>query len=434
MKAIFQEKYDNIFMAILLMMALIICTLSYMPSLTGVYAFMNETSDDRLYFSLVVLGITIIMGIVNISALMDSLIKLRINQIAILFYAVSLIISISEFMLFLGNIYVLGSALMAFVVGTAFAFRPYQIKIILYGYAIVSMVVGIYMIISYGGSLEIIDSYLFSHKNAVCVTWAICSVILVYFAFSESFGISTVLNIGGAIIFIIMISVSRGRAALLASILCIAFLFIRKFFNVGRKNLINITVFTFITAIVLGLLVLKFDAFSFIKQAFLGVNKEYADIDALSSGRITLLKMGIEEFISNPVFGGLYRNEDFGMVHNYPVRILASYGLLGGGGFIIIYLLFMVRVLKGMFSMQIFGKYEIWRVGYFIMAVLYIVSMFEPIAPFGPGTISFVGFFMFGVAIRCEAMGLNDRGNMPAFSPIPPRIPGTMLRNGEISA
>ena len=115
MKAIFQEKYDNIFMAILLMMALIICTLSYMPSLTGVYAFMNETSDDRLYFSLVVLGITIIMGIVNISALMDSLIKLRINQIAILFYAVSLIISIYEFMLFLGNIYVLGSALMALV-------------------------------------------------------------------------------------------------------------------------------------------------------------------------------------------------------------------------------------------------------------------------------------------------------------------------------
>ena len=134
------------------------------------------------------------------------------------------------------------------------------------------------------------------------------------------------------------------------------------------------------------------------------MNKEYADIDALSSGRITLLKMGIEEFISNPVFGGLYRNEDFGMVHNYPVRILASYGLLGGGGFIIIYLLFMVRVLKGMFSMQIFGKYEIWRVGYFIMAILYIVSMFEPIAPFGPGTFSFVGFFMFGVAIRCEAM------------------------------
>ena len=68
------------------------------------------------------------------------------------------------------------------------------------------------------------------------------------------------------------------------------------------------------------------------------------------------------------------------------------------------------------------------------MAILYIVSMFEPIAPFGPGTISFVGFFMFGVAIRCEAMGLDDRGNMPAFSPIPPRIPGTMLRNGEISA
>ena len=71
MKAIFQEKYDNIFMAILLMMALIICTLSYMPSLTGVYSFMNESSDDRLYFSLAVLGITLIMGIVNISELMD---------------------------------------------------------------------------------------------------------------------------------------------------------------------------------------------------------------------------------------------------------------------------------------------------------------------------------------------------------------------------
>lgn len=434
MKAIFQEKYDNIFMAILLMMALIICALSYMPSLTGVYAFMNETSDDRLYFSLVVLGITIIMGIINLSSLIDSLISLRINQIVIVAYMLTILISVSNFELFLVNIYVVGIALMAFIVGTAFAFRPYQIKIILYGYAIISMLVGIYVIISYGGSFEIVDSYLFSHKNSICITWAICSVILVYFSFSERFGLSTIINIGMAISFIVIISIARGRAALLAAILCIAFLFIRKFFSVGRQNLINITIFAFITAIVLGVLVFKFDGLDFIKQSFFGVNREYSNIDDFSSGRITILKMGIEEFISNPVFGGLYRNEDFGMVHNYPVKILASYGLLGGGGFIIIYLLFMVRVLKGMFSMQIFGKYEIWRVGYFIMAVLYIVSMFEPIAPFGPGTISFVGFFMFGVAIRCEAMGLEDRGNMPAFSPIPPRIPGTILRNGEISA
>ena len=139
MKAIFQEKYDNIFMAILLMMALIVCALSYMPSLTGVYAFMNEMSDDRLYFSLVVLGITIIMGIINISSLIDSLISLRINQIVIVAYMLTILISVSNFELFWGNIYVVGIALMAFIVGTAFAFRPYQIKIILYGYAIISM-------------------------------------------------------------------------------------------------------------------------------------------------------------------------------------------------------------------------------------------------------------------------------------------------------
>lgn len=432
MKAIFQEKYDNIFMAILLMMALIICALSYMPSLTGVYAFMNEVSDDRLYFSLAVLGITIIMGIINLSALIDSLINLRINQIVIAAYMLTIFISVSNFELFLGNVYFVGIALMAFIVGTAFAFRPYQIKIILYGYAIVSMLVGIYVIISYGGSLEIVDSYLFSHKNSICITWAICAVILVYFSFSERFGLSTIINIGMAVSFIVIISIARGRAALLAAILCIAFLFIRKFFSVGRQNLINITIFAFITAIILGVLVFKFDGFDFIKQAFFGVNREYADIDSLSSGRITLLKMGIEEFISNPLLGGLSRNESFEIIHNFPLKIVASYGIIGGLGFLVIYVLFMIRVLHGMFARQVFGKDEIWRVGYFIMAVLYIISMFEPLAPFGPGTISFVGFFMFGIAIRCEAMGLEDRNDMPVYSPVPPRVPEMMLRNGRI--
>ena len=66
------------------------------------------------------------------------------------------------------------------------------------------------------------------------------------------------------------------------------------------------------------------------------------------------------------------------------------------------------------------------------MAILYIVSMFEPIVPFGPGTISFVGFFMFGIAIRCEAMGLEERHDMPVFPPVPTRVSEMMLRNGRI--
>lgn len=419
MNARFQEKYDNIFMATMLMLALSICSLSYMPYFMGAYSFTNSVMDDRIYFSLSALCIIVFMIIVNFSKFIDSLIKLRINQIVISFCTISLLFSIINFKLYFDSIYPFCVALFVFVSGTVFSFRVRAVKTIMYEYIIVTFIVGLYTIISYGGTFELVDTYLFSHKNSICVIWGTCSIILAYFAVSSKFGILGIINICGMIAFIIMISIARGRAALLATLLCIIFIFIRKLMKLRKVSLSGVIVFSLMAIILIGIISIKLEGLGFLSHAFLGVNKEYTDMDDFSSGRLTLLEMGIKKFISNPMLGGLYDNENFGMVHNYPMRILASYGLVGGCTYLIIYILFMVKILKGMFSTK-FNNFEIWNVGYFIMAELYIVSMFEPLAPFGPGTVSFIGFFMLGMAVRCEATEYRGQ-HIPAFplSPYP---------------
>ena len=295
-------------------------------------------------------GITMFMVIINFSKFIDSLTKLRINQILIFFCVISLLFLILNFKLYFYTIYSICISLFAFISGTVFSFRARVIKIIIYSYMIVTFIVGVYTIISYGGSFEIVDTYLFSHKNSICVIWGICSIILTYFVCSSKFGILGIINICGIIAFIIMISIARGRAALLSALLCIIFICIRKLMKLKKVNLSGGIVVFFMIMIILGIMAINFEGLSFLRHAFLGVNKEYTDMDDFSSGRLILLEMGIKKFISNPIWGGLYENENFEMVHNYPMRILASYGLVGGCTCLIVYIFFMVKVLKGMFS------------------------------------------------------------------------------------
>ena len=64
----------------------------------------------------------------------------------------------------------------------------------------------------------------------------------------------------------------------------------------------------------------------------------------------------------------------------------------------------MKYILNGMMSSHANAKLYIWELGYYLAAILYIVSLFEPAFPLAPKTVTSVVYFMLGISIRGTLM------------------------------
>lgn len=83
-------------------------------------------------------------------------------------------------------------------------------------------------------------------------------------------------------------------------------------------------------------------------------------------------------------------------VHNYLLRVLSSYGIIGALPIYLLYFSIIIFVIKKIIKSQ----FTIQYLGYFVSVVPLIISLAEPTFPYSPGTGVIFSFVFLGYSIR----------------------------------
>ena len=296
--------------------------------------------------------------------------------------------------LLVGDLYQMSLAILFFCVGFSLELseRLFSALCVLYG-LLLSMLGFVMMKYLGGGFEEVGAQYSLGFKNALCVGWASAGAILFWCFF---YGYKTqVLRWFGGIGFLgilLCILYARGRAAFCALVVFCLVVLCRRY---GRGNWLVIG--GIIASFSLGLwaYLALCGAPQLLVDSFLK-NRNVSDLNDVSSGRIDLMLLGIDNFISYPFFGGGDINAAV-HVHCYPVRVLSSRGLFGSFGYLFFYFSLFVIWVKEIFQKK---PPQAGDVGRYLIGILLLVSLGEVSMPFGPGTISAICFILLGASMR----------------------------------
>jgi O-antigen ligase len=247
---------------------------------------------------------------------------------------------------------------------------------------------GLYKVIFDIGGFIIIDQYSFAAKNQIAPIISSATIILFYLLINN-FLKDKRKNIFVFILFIVLFAIliiARGRAAIVATVICCLFLF----FTYSKKKII--TVFLLI---VIGIYV-----FPFLYDSFF-LNHDVNDMNDISSGRINIYERGLQYWLENFWFGEIFATKTFDFTpHNFVLLRLVNYGVAGGSLSIFLYLTYICFIIKSIKQKK--KEKSIYNLGYILLIIPFIISLFEYTFPFGPGTSQLINFFMFGQFLRHE--------------------------------
>lgn len=122
----------------------------------------------------------------------------------------------------------------------------------------------------------------------------------------------------------------------------------------------------------------------------------------ITAGRERGWRIGVSVISNNPLFGNMVvkRQYDFLSIHNYFLRILSEFGIVGSLPFMILYLRLVFLTIRKSVKLPI----NIENVGFFTTIVLLIISLEEPTFPYSPGTGVIMSFILLGNSLR-----INER-------------------------
>jgi len=178
----------------------------------------------------------------------------------------------------------------------------------------------------------------------------------------------------------------RSRSALLALLLFVIFLFIKKRDYRLLAGLVSLII---ILALSSNINIIN-SAINPIVKAFT-LNYDIYDIESISAGRYSVYKEATEVVKEYPLLG-ISKNymSFYGVPHNYILNKLVSYGIIGSLFFLIIYLFFAYYVLKN----TVLSRPNLRNIGAFIFIIPLVISLFEYTYPFGPGTANIFAFLL----------------------------------------
>ncbi len=253
-----------------------------------------------------------------------------------------------------------------------------------------------FQLMQHAGGFIITDRYIGYGKNTMGVMCASsCIALLVLALTTTNKAIRIISWILYFFIFILDISI-RARASYLV-------IFIVSLIGVFRFLKGKIT-FNFIFLIIFGVFVI-IALFLFIPGVFgsIGVYiwdsfTQHQDMDDLSSGRGGLNEFALNIIGESPFWGNMQlKNDYYGFrVHNYLLRVLSSYGIIGALPIYLLYFSIIIFVIKKIIKSQ----YNIKFLGYFVSIVPLIISFAEPTFPYSPGTGVIFSFVFLGYSIR----------------------------------
>ena len=284
------------------------------------------------------------------------------------------------------------------LIGSSFSFSKKEIVKISIVFMVLTLLVSAWQIYYYQGDFFIHQYYTIPIKNSMGPFLVISLGIIIYLLLflpekeNKKKIMRSVFFLSASIIGFYFALIIRSRSALLAILLFIMFLFIKKRayrMLAGSVLLIiilalssNFNLITFIVNPVVKAFTLNFDIY---------------DIESISSGRYSVYKEAIEVIKEYPLWGTSKNHILFyGMPHNYLLNKLLLYGFVGSVFFLIIYLIIAWTILKG----TIVSRPNVKNIGLFIFIIPLIISFFEYSYPFGPGTANIFAFLLLSQSDR----------------------------------
>ncbi len=260
-------------------------------------------------------------------------------------------------------------------------------------YIIGSILMGLYAIVFYTGSFSFEgDRTLITGKNQIGGMVAVGGAIATYFYLT--FDNRKRMYFALALLAFFVSAILRDRSAF------VAFLFFA--IVVSFKQFPFYKVFMVLIAMLLFYLFFKSTIDNFFINSLIG--RGDIDIENLSTGRSTRNAMGIQYLSSHFWVGELEASANIPWIHNYLLLRLVRYGVWSLF-FILIYLLFVVKIIKEYFR---YKELQFDKMGFFIPIIPFFISLLEPSFPFGPGTVQVFVYVLFGHALQQDHYQLQE--------------------------
>jgi O-antigen ligase len=116
----------------------------------------------------------------------------------------------------------------------------------------------------------------------------------------------------------------------------------------------------------------------------------------LLTGRGSINNYALSFFERNPLFGSLSEDMDMtSLVHNFLLRQLASFGIIGSFPIVLLYIYMLFYIVK----VSLKSSVNITNIGFFFFLLQLIISLVEPTFPFAPGTGVVFSYILLGYSL-----------------------------------
>lgn len=274
-----------------------------------------------------------------------------------------------------------------------------SLKAIVIIYILTMIYVGYQQIEVNIGAFVIEDQYLTSAKNSLGPLLTIAGVSAMFLTLQKEitgnprldFILKLVLIIAAITCFIELLTI-RARMATIAYMLIGGFILF-KYIRQTQSSYYKWVIY----ALCLGTIILlcqNNELREYITDSFFQ-DKE----DDMLSNRAELNSDALDILKSSPFLGNITEARTIDWVHNYPLRILSDYGIIGSAFLLILYLYLLLIIVRKCWHINVSAFTDI---GYLLLAISFLVSLAEPTFPYGPGTVNYLPFLLFGVAMSNE--------------------------------
>ena len=280
--------------------------------------------------------------------------------------------------------------LIAIMIGWQLNMEEKRFRMLLVVFAGMILFVGLMQVFVNIGGFVILDQYQTDNKNSLGVMLATGATIFLVLGLNyHEKGFRKILYIGLALLSLVVLLTIRARASTL--VFGIMFLFIM-FERYKGKNVVLYILLGLGVAVIVYLF-LPESIKNFVHNSFY---QHYEGGD-ITTGRTDRNRTALN-FLSDHIYLGNLRDEaNIGQIHNYPLNRTFEFGLIFVFPILLIYIYLLIKTF--IYSIRSNNR-NINTIGYYLLAIPFIVSMAEPTFPFGPGTATVFNFLVFGASLR----------------------------------
>lgn len=288
--------------------------------------------------------------------------------------------------------------LMAFVflaIGYNSRLKERQLLFLIIIYSISVAYVTYNQLMQHAGGFVIRGSYLDYGKNTLGVMCAMSCISLLFLFYLVSNKYLKLLMLA-LYVFILVLCISiRARADFLVIFLMTIFVAYR-ILKRRRLTMQSFSWLVFGGLFVLGVMLI-------FPQIFINMYDYVMDSftrnhdDDITAGREYGWHLGIRVIEESPIFGNLslQRKYETLSIHNYFLRQLSSFGIIGSFPILFLYFYLLILAIKKAIKAPV----TIGSIGFITLPITMIISLEEPTFPFGPGTGVILSFLLLGYSL-----------------------------------